>query len=424
MGARRYALVDVNNFYASCEAVFDPRLAGKPVVVLSNNDGCVVARSAEAKALGIRMTQPWHFIRREAERQGVIACSSNYALYQDMSNRVTDILRAMAPGIEVYSIDESFLDFIGIEAAVALGRQIRQRVRQWTGLTVCVGIGNTKTRAKLANHIAKKYPEHEGVFDLEALPAEQQTEWLQRIDVSEVWGIGRRMAPRLEAIGIRTVLDLRDADPQVLRRRHSVVLARTVEELRGISCLELEAVQPDRAQILCSRSFGRDVESYAELREAVLTYVSRAAEKLRGQASEAGALQVFIRTNPFKPEVPQYANGRTVCLSRSTADTRLLGRTAVHVLQQLYRPGYRYQKAGIMLTELSPAGQRQGSLFETVPEHARTTGLNVALDRINQRFGRGSIVLAGAGISRGWRMRQARVSPQYTTRWEDLPVVR
>lgn len=424
MGARRYALVDVNNFYASCEAIFDPKLSGKPVVVLSNNDGCVVARSAEAKALGIKMTQPWHFIRREVEKQGVIACSSNYALYQDLSNRIVQILRDMAPGLEVYSIDESFLDLSGIQHLIPHGHAIRARVKQWTGLTVCVGVGCTKTRAKLANHIAKKHPEHGGVFDLESLSRQQQDDWLQRIPVDEVWGIGRRMAPKLQQIGIHTVQDLRDADPQGMRHRYSVVLARTVEELRGVSCLALDEVQPDRQQILCSRSFGRDIESFEELREAVLTYVSRAAEKLRGQHSEAGALQVFIRTNPFKPDVPQYANSTTVRLSRATADTRLLAKTAVHLLRKLYRSGYRYQKAGVMLSELRPKTNHQGSLFETQDDLMDTASLNQTLDTINQRFGRGAIALAGAGIQRGWTMRQARVSPQYTTRWEDIPVVR
>lgn len=421
--ARRYALVDVNNFYASCEAVFDPKLVGKPIVVLSNNDGCVVARSAEAKALGLKMTQPWHLIRKAAEAQGVIAFSSNYTLYADMSNRVVRILRDLAPHIEVYSIDESFLDLTGIRGLIPHGQLIRARVKQWTGLTVCVGIGSTKTRAKLANHIAKKNPQFGGVFDLEALSADEQHRWLQGIDVGEVWGVGPRIAPKLRAMSITTVATLQQADPKAIRSGFSVVLERTVEELRGISCMALEMVVPDKDQIMCSRSFGRDISSLSELKEAVISYASRAAEKLRQQDSHAGAVMVFIRTNPFKASIPQYSNSLQASLPMATSDTRLLARTAITLLERLYRPGFAYQKAGVMLMNLAPAAQRQGSLLESAGDGEKQTNLNRTLDRINQRYGRGSIALAGAGLTKDWKMRRGNLSPAYTTDWKALPIV-
>lgn len=421
--ARRYALVDVNNFYASCESVFNPKLVGKPIVVLSNNDGCVVARSAEAKALGLKMTQPWHLIRKSAEAQGVIAFSSNYTLYADMSNRVVRILRELASHIEVYSIDESFLDLTGMQDLIPHGQLIRARVKQWTGLTVCVGIGSTKTRAKLANHIAKKNPQFGGVFDLEALPSEDQHRWLQGIDVGEVWGVGPRIAPKLRAMGITTVAALQQANPKVIRSGFSVVLERTVEELRGISSMALEMVVPDKDQIMCARSFGRDITSLPELKEAVISYASRAAEKLRQQNSHASAVMVFIRTNPFKVSIPQYSNSLQASLPMATSDTRMLARTAITLLERLYKPGFAYQKAGVMLMNLAPSAQRQGSLLEAAGESEKQTALNRTLDRINQRYGRGSIALAGAGVTKGWSMRRGNLSPAYTTDWKALPVV-
>ena len=279
-----FALVDCNNFYASCEKLFDPRLAGVPVVVLSNNDGCVVARSAEVKALGIPMGVPWFRIRDQARRHGIVAFSSNYALYADMSNRVVEVLAQFSPDIEVYSIDESFLDVAGFEGTglAEYGRQIRERVQRWLGLTVCVGIAPTKTLAKLANHCAKKnLAGTAGVCDFTIMPAADLDALLARIDVGEVWGVGRKLTPRLQAMGIGTVRDLRDADAETLRARFSVVLERTLRELRGTSCLALEDVVPDRQQIICSRSFGERVHDLEALQEAVASYLSRAAEKLR-----------------------------------------------------------------------------------------------------------------------------------------------
>lgn len=420
----RVALVDVNNFYVSCETVFNPRLAGKPVVVLSNNDGCVVARSPEAKALGIRMGHPWHFLQDLAKEHGVIAYSSNYALYADMSQRVMGILCDMASTQEIYSIDECFCDLTGIGDPVAHGRTMRQRVLQWTGLRVCVGIASTKTRAKLANHIAKKHPQFGGVFDLDGLSVAEEAEWLSTISVAEVWGIGGRMQQHLAAMGIETARDLQQADAGRLRQRFNVVVERITKELRGIGCLELELLAPPKQQIMASRSFGRPVTGQSELREAVLSYVSRAAEKLRQQESLAGVLQVFIRTNPFKPDMPQYANATTLRLPFATDDTLTLARFAGVAVTQLFRPGFVYKKAGVMLTELTPKAQRQATLFEDEGQLERRERLNGMLDAINRRFGSGSLALAGSGIRKGWRMNRANLSPCYTTRLEDLIEVR
>ena len=416
---RRIALCDVNNFYVSCERVFDPRLEGQPVVVLSNNDGCAVARSAEAKALGVRMGEPWHQVGERG--RGVTALSSNYSLYADMSNRVMRILSAAAPATEIYSIDEAFMDLTGVPLPAAFGRALKDRIRQWTGLPVCVGIGSTKTRTKIANHIAKTQPEHGGVFDLEDLSPEAQTGLLGGIGVGKVWGVGRRLQAKLQALGIQTAADLRDAPKALLRSNFGVVLERTARELGGEPCQVLEQIEPARQQIMCSRSFNREVHSYDELRQAVLTYISRAAEKLRAEGSVAEAVQVFIRTNAFKA-VPQYARGVTVALTGSSDDTLTLAQAALRGLRAIYRPGYAYKKAGTTLLGLSPKAQRQATLFDDAAARARRDRLNRTLDRVNLRFGRDALRLAGAGGSRSWRMQRQRLTPAYTTDWQALPV--
>ena len=281
----QFALVDVNNFYVSCERVFNPNLESTPLVVLSNNDGCAVARSNEVKALGVKMGTPWFKMKNLARQHGILAFSSNYTLYGDMSNRVATILRDFSPDIEVYSIDESFLRIETVThlygGAVAMGQQMRERIRQWTGLPVCVGIAPTKTLTKFANHLAKKNAVFEGVCDLHAMTRLERLEWMYGVEVGEVWGVGRRIAKRLEAMHIGTVLDLRNASPKEIRAQFGVVIERTCNELRGISCLELDDVAPSKQQIMSSRSFGTPVETIAELREAVASYIARAAEKLR-----------------------------------------------------------------------------------------------------------------------------------------------
>lgn len=353
-----FALVDCNNFYASCEKLFNPKIKNRPVVVLSNNDGCVVARSAEVKALGIPMGVPWFKMRDEAKRHGIVAFSSNYALYADLSNRVVEVLSAFSPNIEVYSIDESFLELSGFEGQegglAGYGAEMKQRIADWLGLAVCVGIGPSKTLAKLANHCAKKnLAGSHGVCDFTTMAPAALTELFQRIEVGEVWGIGRKISARLEAMGINTVRQLHDADAETIRAQFSVVVERTVRELRGVSCLDMQEVVPDKQQIMSSRSFGQLVYDLAELEEAVASYVAKAAEKLRHQDSLAGGMQVYIRTNVFKPEVPQYQRSVTVPLPNATDDTRVLTRWALRVLRRIYRPGYH--KAGIMLSNIVPA---------------------------------------------------------------------
>lgn len=416
--------MDVNNFYASCEAVFDPKLSGKPLVVLSNNDGCVVARSAEAKLLGIKMGEPWHKLRDRMSGQGVIAYSSNYTLYADMSSRVMRILGDMAPVIEVYSIDESFLDLSGVQGTAVLAKEVRSRVRRWTGLTVCVGMGSTKTRAKLANHVAKKRPEHGGTFDLEALTPGDQDTLFESIEVGEVWGVGRATTQRLQEQGIHTVRQFRDAPAKRIREEFSVVTERIVAELNGVSCLPLELMTPPRQQIVSSRSFGRYIRTIEELGEALLSYAARAAEKLRNQQSTTSLLRVFIETNPFKEGAPQYMPSTVIAFSEATDDTLLIGRAALSGLRRIYRPGFDYKKAGIQLAEIAPRANRQASLFDDGEAIERRRRLNTTLDRLNQKFGRGTLGVAAAGVQKSWSMRRENLSPGYTTDWDALPEVR
>jgi DNA polymerase V len=425
-----FALVDCNNFYASCEKLFNPRLKNRPVIVLSNNDGCVVARSAEVKALGIPMGVPWFKIQDEAKRHGIVAFSSNYALYADMSNRVVEVLSGFAPNLEVYSIDESFLELSGIPlpegGLAAYGYVIRQRIADWLGLAVCVGIAPTKTLAKLANHCAKKgLAGADGVCDFTAISPDDLTALFNQIEVSEVWGVGRKIDARLETMGIRTVRQLRDMDAETIRSRFSVVLERTVRELRGISCINLEEVVPDRQQIMVSRSFGHLVHDLAELEEAVASYIARGAEKLRAQDALAGSVHVYIQTNIFKPDVPQYQRGVTVPLPAATDDTRVLTRWSLRILRRIYRPGFGYHKAGITLMELRPRSNRQFSLFDGQggAGDARSDRLMTVLDGINQRYGRGALRLAAEGGDRTWQMRRGNLSPRYTTDWAALAVV-
>ena len=422
---RSIALIDVNNFYVSCERVFNPKLINKPVVVLSNNDGCAVARSNEVKALGVGMGAPWFKMKELAKQHGIIALSSNYALYADMSNRVMSILRDFSPDQEVYSIDESFLDLTGFQTRdlVRYGQQMRKRILKWTGLPVCVGIGSTKTLAKLANHCAKKRTVFNGVCNFNAMTDDELDALLNDIAVGEIWGVGRKLAPKLEALGYNTVLDLKGANAIDLRQQFSVVMQKTIHELNGIVCMELEDVVPAKKQILSSRSFGFAVRDYNSLAESITLYMSRAAEKLRKQHSFAGSVYVYIRTSPFKPDDPFYSNGMTIPLATSTDDSRRLVRVALWGLKQLYRPNYNYAKAGVMLSELVTGEAVQTDLFSQVQVSVKSSELMAAMDRINHKMGKESIKLASEGFTRPWRMRQENKSPSYTTRWEDVPKV-
>ena len=419
-----FALVDCNNFYASCEKLFRPDLKDTPVVVLSNNDGCVVARSREAKLLGIKMGVPVFQIKAEMQRHGILAFSSNYALYADLSSRVMRTLEEMAPRVEVYSIDEAFLDLTGIESAISLvefGQQVRERIGHWIGITVCVGIAPTKTLAKLANHAAKKYPATQGVVDL--TNPDRQRRLLALVPVDDVWGVGRRLSKRLNALGITTALDLANASPRAIRDQFSVVLERTVRELNGESCIELEEIPPTKKQIVCSRSFGVKVTQFELLREAVCEYATRATEKLRKEQQQAKVMTVFIRTSPFKDNEPQYSNSTSGELLIPSCDTRDFIELANHLLKRIWKDGFRYAKAGVMLSDFYDPGMFQPGLFDDVSTRSNSQQLMSVLDTINQS-GAGKVFFAGQGTKKDWSMKREHLSPAYTTRWDQLPRVK
>lgn len=415
-----YALVDCNSFYVSCERVFEPALNARPVVVLSNNDGCVVARSPEAKALGIPMGVAFFKIRNLVRRRRVEVRSSNYTLYGNMSQRVMETMRQFAPDVEVYSIDEAFLDLAGLEKRNLLdyGRLIRRTVLQWTGIPVSIGIAATKTLAKAANHIAKRSAETGGVVEL--FDPTGQSEALARIDVEDVWGVGQRLARMLRRHGIRTALDLRDTDEHWARRRMTVVGQRTVLELRGIPCIDLETQPPAGKTIIRSRSFGRAVVDPAEMNEAVAFFASRAAEKLRSQKLLANMLGVFITTSLFVKR--KYSNGATLSLNAPTDDTSKLIRLAVGGLDRVFREGFEYKKAGVMLSGLIPRRQHQWLLFGQA-ERLRSERLMAAMDAVNQDMGADVLRYAAAGLRQGWQMKQSHRSSRYTTRWDELLTV-
>lgn len=429
---RRIALVDANSFYCSAERLFRPDLERVGLVVLSNNDGCVVSRTAEAKAMGVPMAAPWHEVQRAlGHRHRIIAFSSNYTLYGDISRRFMSVLGQFVPpeDQEIYSIDESFLDFT-MQPRLDLtttGLDIKNRVKQWVGLPVCVGFGRTRTLAKLANRIAKKDARWNGVCDLTALTISDLEAVMATVEVGDVWGIGRKLSAKLIDQGIRTAADLRAADPRRIRERFNVVVEKTVRELQGIACGDLESAPPPRQQIIASRSFGQPLYQASALLEPVHQFTCRAAEKLRAQNSVAGAIGVWIQTNPFRPQDPQYMPQHTLRLPEPTDDSAWLCAWAGGILQTLFKPGYRYVKAGVMLLDLQERGVRQGQLFDTAPpEHdARRARLMQTLDQANQKWGRGSMGIGHAGIKeqRPWAMQRQNLSPRYTTCWDELRVV-
>ena len=416
-----FALVDCNNFYASCERVFNPRLEGKPIVVLSNNDGCVVARSNEAKALGIGMGVPEFQIRPMLRAHHVQVFSSNYTLYGDLSQRVMETLEQFCPDLEVYSIDEAFLSLVGFERRnlTDYGQQIRQTVKQWTGIPVSVGIAETKTLAKIANRVAKRTPDMGGVCDLLACP--DRDALLGRIAVEDVWGIGPNHAHMLTQHGITTAFQLRRVDDQWIRKRMGIVGLRLVMELRGVSCLDLEQCPAPKQSLTCSRAFGKLISTLGEMEEAVSVYTSRVAEKLRRERLAATVLTVCLTTNEFK-EGPQYSNALTLNLSVVTDTTSDLIKSALQGIRAIYRDGYLYKKAGVMLTGLVPVSQTQTDLFDD-RDRRKSKRLMSALDAINDRWGADTLHYASSGISKPWKTQFHRRSPAYTTDWDALPVV-
>ena len=396
------------------------------MVVLSNNDGCAVARSNEAKALGVKMGAPWFLMKDLAKKHGIVALSSNYTLYGDMSDRVMTILRGYAPQVEVYSIDESFLQLDGVmgmwPSYTDLGQHMRKRIKMWTGLPVCAGIAPSKTLAKLSNHLAKKNAEFDGVCDFNALSSADIERYFTKLDVGEVWGVGRRLQVQLIALGIETVQDLRSANPKRLRDRFGVVMERTVNELQGLSCLDIEEVAPARKQIVSSRSFGEMVTTYRGIREAVSTYATTAAAGLRSQGSVCNVVNVFVETNRFREQDAQYANSMTIPLTEATNDTRRLVAAALFGLRRIYRRDYLYKKAGIVLMELQPESNRQQLLFRD--EDPRSAKLMQAMDALNGLYGRNAVSLASSGIEKQWAAKFEMCTPHYTTDWKQLPTAK
>ncbi|MDO9239030.1 MAG: Y-family DNA polymerase [Methylicorpusculum sp.] len=422
----RIALVDCNNFYVSCERVFRPDLTLKPVAVLSNNDGCIVARSPEVKALGIKMGTPVYQISRLIIQHHITLFSSNYTLYADMSARVMTLLESFSPTLEVYSIDESFLDLTGIcdKDPLAYGQDIRRTIVQNTGVPVCVGMGPTKTLAKLANYAAKKWPKTAGVVDL--ADTERRAKLMRQVPVNEIWGIGTRLAQRLNTLNIVTAWDLANQPVDRIQAQFNIVVARTVMELNGIACLMIDDVVADKQQIVCSRSFKRRLTEEDELAEALAEFCSRAAEKLRNQHSVTGSISVFIRTNPHNAQEPYYQRSASMILPQATQDTRRLVHAAKQLLKSLFKAGYRYQKCGVQLSDIRPATQpEQQDLFLYDDQNPTNNAavLMDTVDQINRRFHK-AITVAATGLGQRWQVSINNKSSRYTTEWSELAQVK
>lgn len=448
-----FALVDGNSFYASCEIAFQPKLENRPVVVLSNNDGCIVAANAVAKSLGEQwmrqrgdlgsggyrsavstnmMFQPYFKIKPLLDRHQAAVFSSNYELYADMSSRMHRIVGRFAPRQEVYSIDESFLDLSGLSHLdlTQYGLQIKQAVQQGIGIPVAVGVAQTKTLAKLANHLAKKQPiEHQGVLDLSQLQGQALNALLAQVTIDKVWGIGRQLAKQLKQDRIETVKDLKTADPKRIRKRYGVVVERTLRELNGESCLALESVRANKQQIICSRSFGVPVQHYSALESAVVNYACRAAEKLRQQQSVCNFITVWVTTNPHDKQRSVYRNQQTIGLIYPSDNSSLLTKLVKRALKQIWVPGLRYQKAGVILSEIAAKGALQEDIFAPNPTYSgnpKQAKLMALMDQLNLTSGKNTLFLAAAGIpdKQGWHMKRDLMSPRYTTCWEELLTVR
>ena len=416
-----FALIDCNSFYASCERVFRPDLLRTPIVVLSNNDGCVVARSVDAKPW-VKMGEPYFQIRQTLKRHGIRAFSSNYALYGDISQRVMTIIESMVPESETYSIDEKFALLTGVPGDLEqLGRKIRADVDQKTGITVGVGIAHTKTLSKLANYASKRWQTQTGgVVDIR--DSVRRDKLLRAVDVGEVWGIGRKLKSHLEAMKIITAWDLAKADPWMIRKNFSVIVEKTARELAGTSCLDLDEPDVPKQEICCGRGFGKRVEDLGGLKEAVATYMMRAAEKLRGQQSLCKRVRVSIRTGMFNPDEAKYAKGVMCELPYPTDDIRLLTKAAMSALDAAYRQGYAYSKAEVMLMNLCQRGEYTDDLF-AISQPVQAERLMDVLDAINQKWGRGTLHTGSVSLSPDWGMRRELMSQSYTTRLDQLQVV-
>ncbi|MFT6072955.1 MAG: DNA polymerase V [Alphaproteobacteria bacterium] len=418
MSNKVFALVDCNNFYASCERVFNPALKSKPIVVLSNNDGCIIARSNEAKALGIPMGAPYFKYKHMIHQNNIHVFSSNYQFYGDMSARVMQSLNHFVPDIEVYSIDEAFLRLDGFTDLINHCHDIRKKVIQWTGIPISIGIAPTKTLSKIANHVAKKRT-LSGVFDMR--DPVLQNKVMQNWPIEEIWGISHRWGKKLRSIGIYTALDLKNAQPKHIRKHFSVVGERIVYELNGISCLELEQISPKR-NILSSKSFGKTVTDLSVIQEALANYTARAAEKIRLQKGKAQGISVFIRTNPFRQQDQQYRHNMSCGFVIPTNDTGEMIIVAKKLLKSIFKEGYRYHKCGVMLLDIICEDYNQNDLFVAEPIK-KTPALMQVMDDLNRKMGKNTIFYASQGIKRDWRMKCDKRSRLYTTSWDDLALV-
>jgi len=417
------ALIDVNNFYVSCERAFSAAIQSKPTIVLSNNDGCAVARSNDVKQW-IKMGQPVFEVEDSIKEHDIQVFSSNYTLYATMSDRVMRVLSQFSPSLEVYSIDEAFADLapLSIDDLTEYGKTMRERVLQYTGLPVSVGIASTKCLCKIANEIVKHDPSYEGVLDLTVLPDEQVDTFLSHVAIEDVWGIGRKYAAFLQNHGIMTARDLKYADELWIRKYLTVTGHRIVLELRGISCIPLEIVRPTKKGIMCAKTFGQEIQDYTELAEAVACYVARAAEKLRSQDSQAALLTVFIRTNHFNTSIPYYENSHTIRLPFPTSFTPDLITSALKGLEAIFQDGFTYKKAGVMLSKIIPLAHVQPDLFGDVSlfDYYRKRKLMTVVDAINAIYGRDSLYFAVQGSTRSWKMRQSQLSGRFTTQWREI----
>lgn len=416
-----FALVDCNNFYASCERVFNPALENQPIAILSNNDGCIIARSNEVKALGIPMGAPMFQYKKTLQRHQVKLFSSNYTLYGDMSARVMGILSQCVPKLEIYSIDEAFLDLSNFadQDITLFAQEISIKVKQYTGIPVSVGIGKTKTLAKIANRIAKDMGKN--VFNLEA--ASNSDSWLKRIVIANVWGIGRSYSKSLLKLNIKSALDLKQYQPEVIRQRYGIVLFRTLRELNGLSCIPLEEAPPAKKAMAVTRSFSQVVRDKKKLLEALTTYASRGAEKLRKAEQAAMVIQIFWRTSLFDSTKPIKSWSFTVDLREHTNDSRVLIRAVNRTVNQYFVSGYKLKKAGIILSALVPETQIQRSLFSNQNE-TKAKKLMQVIDSINSQFGKETIKFAATGTKRQWITRAELKSPRYTTDWSEIPIVK
>lgn len=420
MNNKIFALVDCNNFYASCERVFNPKLEGKPIVVLSNNDGCIVARSNEAKALGIPMGAPYFKYKDVINRNNVEVFSSNYTFYGDMSARVMTSLRSIAGEIEIYSIDEAFLDvsefyYCNLEDTA---KEIKKLVQQWTGIPISIGIGATKTLAKVANRQAKKY-ESSDVFDIRE--EARRIDILKKMELEDIWGISTKSAQRLRKIGIKNPHELAISDPKEICKAVSVTGERIHYELNGVSCIPIEEVK-NKKTIISSKSFGKKVATVEELEEAVSMYAARACEKLRAQESRAQGLHVFLRTSPYLDKERRYTNGMSSYFTIPTSNTSKITKEAKRLTSKLFLPNYEYQKIGVVLLNITDAKNEQYSFYE-VEDYDKSDTVMGAIDSVNKKFGNRSIFFGAQGINKDWKMRADRKSAMYTTKVDDLPRV-